>query len=95
MKYFYIIAAAMLLACLLPMPYGYYTLVRVVAMAAFAIKAIDYYKTGKTELCVGCAAVVILFQPLVPLSLGRLIWNIVDVAAAVFLIYCAGLFKRR
>ena len=46
MRIFYVIVAVMLLACLLPMPYGYYMLVKVVTMAAFAIKAVDYHKIG-------------------------------------------------
>lgn len=93
MRYFYVVAAVMLLVCLLPMPYGYYNLVRIVTMAAFAIKAVDYRKTGKTELCIGCIAAVVLFQPLVPISLGRLIWAIIDVIAALFFFFCAGIIK--
>jgi hypothetical protein len=34
--------AAALLLCLAPMPYGYYQLVRIVAMIAFAIMAYQY-----------------------------------------------------
>ena len=29
----------------------------------------------------------LLFQPFLPLSLGRVIWNIVDVVVAVYLVY--------
>lgn len=95
MRIFYVIVAVMLLACLLPMPYGYYNLARIVTMTAFAIKAVDYHKIGKIELCIGCIAGVMLFQPLIPISLGRLIWNIVDVIAALFFFYCSGILKRK
>ena len=95
MKLFYIIVAVMLLVCVLPMPYGYYMLVKVVTMAAFAIKAVDYHKIGKTELCIGCIAAVVLFQPLVPIALGGFIWKIVDVIASLFFFYCAGIIRRK
>ncbi len=38
MKYIYLILAAMLLLCLAPMPYGYYMLVRYVAMVVEAVQ---------------------------------------------------------
>ena len=47
MKYVYLVIAAMMLLCLAPMPYGYYMLVRFVAMVAFAILAIRYFGSGK------------------------------------------------
>ena len=37
-----IIMAVLLLVCLAPMPYGYYQLVRFIAMVSFAYLAYDY-----------------------------------------------------
>ena len=37
MKYLYLILAALLMLCLAPMPYGYYQLVRFIALVLFAV----------------------------------------------------------
>ena len=44
--------AALLLLCLAPMPYGYYQLVRIVAMIAFAIIAYQYYEKRVMPLAI-------------------------------------------
>jgi hypothetical protein len=72
----------LLLACLLPMPYGYYVLVRVVATAAFAFLAYQERGNQMMWIFVGLA---LLFQPFEKIALGRTVWNIVDIAVAVFL----------
>ncbi len=86
MKSLKIIIAAMLLLCLAPMPYGYYMLVRWAAMVVFAITAFNYYAENKKELAVTFGALALLFQPFIKIALGRTIWNIVDVVAAILLI---------
>jgi hypothetical protein len=77
-----LILIPLLLACLLPMPYGYYQLVRVVATAAFAFLA--YQERGNNLLWV-FIGLALLFQPFEKIALGRTLWNVVDVAVAVFL----------
>lgn len=79
--------AIMLLICLLDMPYGYYQLVRFVAMVVFGINAYNYHNGGDNSLMITMAVFVLLFQPLFPFALGRILWNIVDFLVAVFLIY--------
>ena len=43
MKQVYLILAALMLLCLAPMPYGYFQLVRFVAMVAFGLMAYKYF----------------------------------------------------
>lgn len=86
MKHLYIILSAMLLLCLAPMPYGYFQLVRFVAMVVFGVMAYQYNKQGKMPLCVLFGALALLFQPFFKIVLGRTIWNIVDVVVAILLI---------
>jgi hypothetical protein len=64
------------------MPYGYYQLVRVVATAAFAFLAYQERENSLLWVFVGLA---LLFQPFEKIALGRTLWNVVDVAVAVFL----------
>jgi hypothetical protein len=82
LKPLFLILIPLLLACLLPMPYGYYQLVRVVASAAFAFLAYQERENSLLWVFVGLA---LLFQPFEKIALGRSLWNVVDVAVAVFL----------
>lgn len=86
MKYLYLILSAILLLCLLPMPYGYYTFVRFVSMVAFGVMAYRYYTQHKMVLTFTFASLALLFQPFIKIALGRTMWNIVDVLVAILLI---------
>ena len=86
MKYLYLIISILLLLCLFPMPYGYYTLVRFVSMVAFGVMAYRYYTQHKVALMITFSSLALLFQPLIKITLGRTMWNIVDVIVAVLLI---------
>ena len=83
LKLFFAIA---LLICLAPMPYGYYMLIRIVAAILFVFFAGQYYAAKKEELAITFGILAFLFQPLVKISLGREVWNIVDVAVAILLL---------
>lgn len=86
MKQVYLILAAMMLLCLAPMPYGYYILVRYVAMVVFAVMAYQFYNQNKEGLAVVCGALALLFQPFIKIALGRTMWNVVDVIVAIGLV---------
>ncbi len=81
-----IILAILFFICLAELPYGFYQFVRFAALVGFAIlayKAND--KENKTEMIIYiCLAV--LFQPLIKISLGREIWNVVDVIVGLALL---------
>ena len=81
-----ILLAALLLLCLAPMPYGYYQLVRIVAMIAFAIFAYQYYEKKVMTLVITFGGLALLFQPFFKVALGRTLWNWVDVIVAVGLL---------
>ena len=86
MKYLYLILAAILLLCLAPMPYGYYTFVRFASMVAFGVMAYRYYTQHKIALTITFASLALLFQPVIKIAVGRTMWNIVDVSVAVLLV---------
>lgn len=86
MKYVPLYLAAVLLICLAPMPYGYYTLVRMLATLVFCIYAYRCYVTKKEGLTWIFVTLALLFQPFVKVALGRVVWNIVDVVVAVGMI---------
>lgn len=82
----WLIMAILLLICLFDMPYGYYQLVRFVAMIVFSISAFVFGSKQNRTLMITMGILALLFQPLFPIALGRMIWNIVDVIVAIFLI---------
>jgi len=94
MKQVYLILAALMLICLAPMPYGYFQLVRFVAMVAFGVMAYQYYMRQKTVATVIFVVLALLFQPIYKIALGRATWNVIDVLVAVLLIGLFVLEKR-
>lgn len=86
MNYLKLIMAALLLACLLHMPYGFYVLVRFVAMVVFAVLAMQYSEKRNSALMVTFGALALLFQPFFKIALGRDMWNVVDVVVAILLV---------
>lgn len=78
--------AIALLLCLLPMPYGFYTLIRFIAMVFFGCLAFAFNKENKTSLAIMAGAVALLFQPFFKIVLGRGMWSVVDVIVAVTLL---------
>ena len=82
-----LIVAVLLLLCLADMPYGFYQLVRFVAAVAFAYLSYVYFKSKKDVMGFVFAALALLFQPLFKVSLGRTLWNLVDILVALGLLY--------
>ena len=78
--------AVLFFLCLLDMPYGYYQLVRFVALVGFAILAYNANEQGQKTEAIIYVCLAILFQPLIKIALGRDIWNVVDVVVGIGLI---------
>ncbi|TLF44825.1 DUF6804 family protein [Maribacter aurantiacus] len=81
-----IILALLFLLCLFPLPYGYYEIVRFLALIGFVYLAYQTYQKGNEKAAFIYVALAILFQPLFKIALGRTIWNIVDVIVGIGLL---------
>jgi len=68
------------------MPYGFYELVRFLALIIFGFLAYDANQKKQNVLVVIYGVLALLFQPFFKIALGRDLWNIVDVLAAILLI---------
>lgn len=68
------------------MPYGYYELIRFITFVVFGYFAYEAGKRNKNDIAFAYGALAILFQPFLKISLGRTMWNVVDVLVAVALI---------
>ena len=76
----------LLLLCLTNMPYGFFQLVRFLCLIGFGILAFDANQKERHSEAIIYIVLAILFQPLIKISLGRTLWNIVDVIVALGLI---------
>ena len=80
----WIVPAAMCILALMPLPYGYYTLLRIVVTTAAIYAAWLCFSEGEAvDLRVaGFVFIAILFNPIIPIHLSREIWAPIDVVAA-------------
>lgn len=86
MKPLSFILAILLFLCLADMPYGYYQFVRFAAAAFFVYAAYEENESGSKELVIVFVVLAILFQPFFKITLGRTLWNIVDVVVGLGLL---------
>lgn len=78
--------ALLFFLCLLDMPYGYYELVRFLALLGFAILAFKANEENQQMPMIIYIALALLFQPFIKVALGRELWNIVDVIVGIGLL---------
>lgn len=78
--------AILFFLCLLKMPYGFYQLVRFLALVGFGVLAYQANKENNSTATIVYAALALLFQPFFKIALGRDIWNVVDVIVGVGLL---------
>ena len=81
-----IILAVLFFMCLFDMPYGFYQLVRFVALIGFVILSYQANQRNRQVEMIIYGALALLFQPFLKIALGREIWNIVDVLVGIVLI---------
>lgn len=81
-----LIAIVLLLLALFPMPYGYYTFVRICICLLSGYLA---YKSWQEKINLWMwifFIIAILFNPIIPIYLGRTLWAIIDIIVAAVLI---------
>jgi uncharacterized membrane protein YccC len=88
-------AGAMLLVALLPLPYGYYILLRWVVAAAAGYAAWWAYSHRRFVWPWPLGALAILFNPLVPLYMRRSDWQFFDLMGSAVAFAAAVLLRRR
>lgn len=78
-----IIAIFLLLLALLPMPYGYYTLVRI---CIFLYSGFLAYKAWQEQIQLWVwifGFIAVLFNPIIPIYLNRELWAVIDIVVAI------------
>jgi len=87
------ICAAMLLVGAVPLPYGYYMLLRLVACGVFAFAAFVSFDRKHKTLPWVFGLLALLFNPIIKVHLPKDAWAFVDVAAAILLLATAKAVK--
>ena len=80
------ITCLILFGAALPLPYGYYQFLRLVACGVFAFGAYVTHEKGETVLPWLLGGIALLFNPIFPVYLDRSIWFILDVVVALILL---------
>lgn len=77
--------AALLLAALLPWPYGYYDLLRLAVFVVSAWIAYEQWRhdDGVSGWVVAFGAAALLFNPFMPIHLTREIWSVLNIGTAM------------
>lgn len=81
-----LILAGALLFCLCPLPYSFYTVIRLAVSVIAGCWSYTFYRNHKMPLAIISGAIVILFQPLFKIVMDRTTWNILDVLLAIVLV---------
>jgi energy-coupling factor transporter transmembrane protein EcfT len=81
-----IVLAVLFFSCILDLPYGYFQLIRFIALVGFGVLAFQANQKGNNTEMLICIGLAILFQPFLKISLGRQLWNVVDVIVGIGLI---------
>jgi hypothetical protein len=77
----------------LHLPYGYYVLLRWVICAVLSFAAVYSYELRKTAWIWILGFTAVIFNPLVPLNLGKPLWHFIDGLTA--LLFVASFFALR
>lgn len=79
-------AAAILLVAAAPLPYGFYMIVRMVAVIVFIWAAVIAVQRAHITLAVVFGLTAILFNPLFKIHLDKNVWIVLDILAALLLL---------
>ena len=83
-----VIAIVCLLLALLPMPYGYYQLLRLIVCGVSIWGAVLTHNNNPT-LCVLYILFALLYNPLFVIHFDRSVWGVINIITALFFGYAS------
>ena len=78
------IVAGVLFFGVLPLPYGYYTLLRIIVLIGSIIYCSHYFEKNNINLVYLFGFIGILFNPVLPVYLSKEIWIVLDFIGGFF-----------
>jgi len=79
------IMVVLLVVAAFPVPYGYYSLLKIMACGVFIWAAIIAYSKELSYLPWIFVTLAVLFNPIIPIYLPKELWVPVDIGAAILL----------
>ncbi len=89
------ISVAMLFIGAMPLPYGYYTFLRLVICGVFAYAAFVSFKRKAKILPLVYGLLAILFNPLIKIHLPKEVWMVIDIGTGIFLLVTAKAIRTK
>ena len=83
------IVAVLLCLGVLSLPYVYYTLLRIIVTISAIINVYNFLEESNMEKVYLFGFLAILFNPLIPIYLGKELWILIDLAAAGIFFFLA------
>lgn len=80
-----LICCVLLVAAALPLPYGYYTLLRLVTCTTLALGSAVAFRSHSATLGSALLVLALAFNPFVPVHLPKLLWTLIDLGTAALL----------
>ena len=77
------IVAVLLLIALLPLPYAYFQLLRIVVTIVAAIYAYSFYEDNQMPKAIIFGVIVLIWNPIFPIFMDKSVWLILDIIGAV------------
>jgi hypothetical protein len=78
--------SAMLVLAIFPLPYGYYTLLRILTTLFCSLSAIVSFKRGNLYLPWVFGAVAVLYNPFIPIYLPRHVWIGINIISLILIL---------
>jgi hypothetical protein len=80
------ILAVLLFLAILPLPYAYYEMLRVIVCLGVAFIVITEWKNIEDSAKAILIVIAILFNPFAPIYLSKVVWMVVDFIAGIYLL---------
>ena len=96
---FWAVPIVMVLVANLKMPYGYYTLMKIIISGSCFLGALEEYKRGESKSQLWFVITIfflILYNPIIKISLGRSLWSIINILTiALYVAHYFYFFKKK
>ncbi len=81
------VVSVLLLLALFPWPYAYYQMLRVIVFVAALVNAFHFHQQRQIDRAALFTAIAIIWNPVIPVHLPRLVWTLLDIGGAAAFFY--------
>ena len=82
------IVPGLLLIALLPLPYFYYQLLRIVVTVVASIYAYKFYEDNQMAWVLVFGIIALIWNPIFPIYMDKSVWIVLDIIGAGIFFFC-------